>query len=62
MHELTDMLPHVGLWIPLSKCFLGEDTQDCQQTARQSMIDWAKVPFYIVPHLRGSLLVVARKP
>jgi hypothetical protein len=54
--------PQTIFEIALSKVFLGEDTQDCQQTARQSAIDWAKVPFYIVPHLRGRLLVVARKP
>ena len=31
-------------------------------TPMNRVIDWAKVPFYIVPHLRGNLLVVARKP
>lgn len=62
MHELTEMLRHVGFEVALSRFFLGEDTQDCQQTARQSAIDWAKVPFYLVPHLRGSLLVLGRKP
>ena len=62
MHELEDMLRHVGFEIALSQFFLGEDTQDCQQSARQSAIDWAKVPFYLIPHLRGSLLVLGRKP
>jgi ubiquinone/menaquinone biosynthesis C-methylase UbiE len=61
MHELAEMLRYVGFEIALSRFFLGEDTQDCQQTARQSAIDWAKVPFYLVPHLRGSLLVVGRR-
>lgn len=62
MHELAEMLRHVGFEIALSRFFLGEDTQDCQPTARQSAIDWAKVPFYLVPHLRGSLLILGRKP
>ena len=62
MHELADMLRHVGFEIALSRFFLGEDTQDCRQDARQSAIDWAKVPFYLIPHLRGSLLILGRKP
>jgi SAM-dependent methyltransferase len=62
MHELADMLRHVGFEIALSQFFLGEDTQDCRQTARQSAIDWVKVPFYLIPHLRGSLLILGRKP
>jgi SAM-dependent methyltransferase len=62
MHELADMLRHVGFEIALSRFFLGEDTQDCRQTVRQSAIDWAKVPFYLIPHLRGSLLILGRKP
>ncbi|MEO5957081.1 MAG: methyltransferase domain-containing protein [Nitrospiraceae bacterium] len=62
MHELAEMLRHIGFEVALSRFFLGEDTQDCQQTARQSAIDWAKVPFYLVPHLRGSLLILGRKP
>ena len=61
MHELAEMLRHVGFEIVRSRFFLGEDTQDCRQTARQSTIDWAKVPFYLVPHLRGSLLLLGRK-
>ncbi|MBC7839275.1 MAG: methyltransferase domain-containing protein [Nitrospiraceae bacterium] len=62
MHELAEMLRHIGFEIALSRFFLGEDTQDCQQTTRQSVIDWAKVPFYLIPHLRGSLLILGRKP
>jgi SAM-dependent methyltransferase len=62
MHELEEMLRHIGFDIALSRFFLGEDTRDCQQTARQSAIDWAKVPFYLIPHLRGSLLILGKKP
>lgn len=62
MHELAEMLRLIGFEIALSRFFLGEDTQDCQQTARQSAIDCAKVPFYLIPHLRGSLLILGRKP
>jgi len=61
MHELADMLRNSGFEIAESRHFLGEDTQDCRQTSQQQAIDWAKWPFYAVPHLRGSLLIVGRK-
>ncbi len=62
MHELADMLRQAGFDIAESRFFLGEDTQECRQSVRQHGIDWAKWPFYLVPHLRGSLLIVGRKP
>lgn len=62
MHELADMLSASGFEIAESRHFLGEDTQDCRQTSQQQAINWAKWPFYAVPHLRGSLLIVGRKP
>lgn len=62
MHELADMLRQTGFAIVESRYFLGEDTQDCRQAASQRGINLAKLPFYIVPHLRGSLLIVGRKP
>lgn len=62
MHELADMLRQTGFDIAESRFFLGEDTQECRQSVRQHGIDWAKWPFYLVPHLRGSLLIVGRKP
>jgi SAM-dependent methyltransferase len=61
MYELADMLRQTGFDIAESRFFLGEDTQDCRQSVRQHGIDWAKWPFYLVPHLRGSLLIVGRK-
>lgn len=62
MHELADMLRQTGFEIAESRFFLGEDTQECCQSVRQHGINWAKYPFYLVPHLRGSLLIVGRKP
>ena len=62
MHELTEMLCQTGFDIAESRFFLGEDTQECQQSVHQHGIDWAKWPFYVVPHLRGSLLIAGRKP
>ncbi len=62
MHELAYMLCQTGFRIAESRYFLGEDTQNCRQSVSQHGINWAKWPFYIVPHLRGSLLIVGRKP
>lgn len=62
MHELADMLRQSGFAIEETRFFLGEDTQDCRQSVSQRSIDWAKWPFYLVPHLRGSLLIIGRKP
>jgi len=62
MHELVDMLRQTGFGIAETRFFLGEDTQECHQPWSQHGIDWAKWPFYVVPHLRGSLLIVGRKP
>jgi hypothetical protein len=62
MHELVDMLRQTGFDIAESRFFLGEDTQQCRQSVIQHSIDWAKWPFYLIPHLRGSLLIVGRKP
>ncbi|MGH7165390.1 MAG: class I SAM-dependent methyltransferase [Nitrospiraceae bacterium] len=62
MGELAQMLTHTGFAVVEQRFFLGEDTQDCVRQPRQRLIDLAKVPFFAVPHLRGSLLVVGRKP
>ncbi|HWG96297.1 MAG TPA: methyltransferase domain-containing protein [Nitrospira sp.] len=62
MHELTEMLRRTGFDIAETRFFLGEDTQECRQSLSQHGIDWVKWPFYVVPHLRGSLLIVGRKP
>ncbi len=61
MHELADMLRQTGFDIAEIRFFLGEDTQECRRSVSQHGIDWAKWPFYVVPHLRGSLLIVGRK-
>ncbi|MDH4187707.1 MAG: class I SAM-dependent methyltransferase [Nitrospira sp.] len=62
MSELAEMLRHSGFEVAATRFFLGDDTKDSRKTARQRAIDWAKVLFYLVPHLRGSLLIVGRKP
>lgn len=62
MHELAEMLLKTGFTIAECRFFLGEDTQQCRQSVSQQGVNWMKWPFYVVPHLRGSLLMVGRKP
>jgi SAM-dependent methyltransferase len=62
MHELADMLTAAGFAIAERRFFLGEDTQDVKQSLSQHAINLAKWPFYLLPHLRGSLLIAGRKP
>ncbi len=60
--ELSDLLRRPGFSVVEARHFLGEDTHCNVKTVRERLIDLAKVPFYVVPHFRGSLLVVGRKP
>lgn len=62
MVELARMLRETGFEIAERRFFLGEDTQDCTKRPKQHLIDAAKVPFHLIPHFRGSLLIVGRKP
>ncbi len=60
--ELCDCFRQAGLQVVETRHFLGENTRYNVKTKAQRLIDLAKYPFYMVPHLRGSLLVVGRKP
>ncbi len=63
LHPSKDLLVmQTGFEVAQRRFFLGEDTRDCVQPLRQLWINLTKLPFYAVPHLRGSLLVVGRKP
>ena len=60
--ELCDFFRRTGLEVVEARHFLGENTHYNVKTTAQRLIDLAKIPFYTVPHFRGSLLVVGRKP
>jgi hypothetical protein len=62
MAEMADVLAGAGFEVVERRFFVGDDTHECVLSARQRLIDLAKVPFHAVPHLRGSLLLVGRKP
>ena len=51
-----------GFAVAERRFFVDDDTRDCVRAPRQRLIDLAKAPFHALPHLRGSLLLVGRKP
>ncbi|MEE9231531.1 MAG: methyltransferase domain-containing protein [Acidobacteriota bacterium] len=60
--EVCDFFRRAGFQVVEARHFLGEDTRYNVKTISQRLIDLAKCPFYVVPHLRGCLLAVGRKP
>jgi SAM-dependent methyltransferase len=62
MGEMVDVFTRAGFALAERRFFVDDDTRDCVRAPRQRLIDLAKVPFHALPHLRGSLLLVGRKP
>ncbi len=60
--EMCGLLERAGFQVVEARHFLGEDTHESVKSVAQRLIDVAKIPFYVVPHFRGSLLVVGEKP
>ena len=62
MAEMVDVFTGAGFVVAERRFFVDDDTRDCVRAPRQRLIDLAKVPFHALAHLRGSLLLVGRKP
>lgn len=62
MAEVTDFFRRVGFHVVERHWTIAEDTHYNVKSMTQRLIDLAKLPFYVVPHLRGNLLMVGRKP
>jgi SAM-dependent methyltransferase len=62
MSEVHRLFSRVGFEIVESRYFDVDVTQYNVKSFSQRLIDWAKFPFSAVPHLRGHLLVIGRKP
>jgi SAM-dependent methyltransferase len=60
--EVGELLRRAGFAVVEARHFVGEDTCDNVKSPAARLVDLAKLPFYAVPRLRGSLLVVGRKP
>ena len=60
--EVCESFQRAGFQVVEARHFLGEDTRYNMKTISQQLINLAKCPFYVVPHLRGCLLAVGRKP
>lgn len=59
--EVCDCFRKAGLQVIETRHFLGENTRYNVKTMPQRLTDMAKRPFYVVPHFRGSILVVGQK-
>ena len=62
IEELRDMLRRAGFEISEAVYFDSGNTRYVARPLSQRLVDMAKTPFYAVPHLRGNLLIVGRKP
>ncbi len=60
--EVCESFQRAGFQVVEARHFLGKDTRYNVKTISQRLIDLAKCPFYVVPHLRECLLAVGRKP
>lgn len=60
--ELCDLFRRAGFHVVEARHFVEDDTRYRVKSIAQRSIDLAKLPFYLVPHFRGSLLVVGKKP
>ncbi len=60
--ELRECFLRAGFRVVEAQHFLTKDTRYNVKTTSQRLIDLAKIPFHLVPHLRGNLLVVGQKP
>ena len=60
--EIEHLLEGVGFEVVESCHFLGHDTRYGLKSCTQRIVDFLKLPFYAIPHLRTNLLLVGRKP
>ncbi len=62
LKEVCRYLLDAGFQIQYQAQVVINDTRFNIKSFRQKLIDIAKIPFYMISHLRGDLLVVAEKP
>ncbi len=62
MAELSDFFRRADFQVVERHWTIAEDTYYNMKSMTQRLIDLVKFPFYVIPHFRGDLLVVGRKP
>jgi SAM-dependent methyltransferase len=62
MGEIEGFFRAAGFAVVARRHAIAEDIRYDARSAPQRLIDAAKLPFFLVPHLRGSLVAVGRKP
>lgn len=60
--EVSSFFERAGFEVVERRQVVAEDSRYNRRSGGQRLIDLAKLPFYAVPHLRGDLVVVGRKP
>ena len=62
MEEIGDLLRRAGFRVVTAAHAVAEDTRYDVRPAARRLLDFALRPFDLIPHLRGSLLVIGGKP
>lgn len=60
--EVCECFRRASLEVVEARHFLDQDTRYNVKSISERLVDLAKRPFNMIPHFRGSLLVVGRKP
>ena len=62
LSEIEQLLMNAGFEVTNSRHYLGRHDRYAVKSLRQHLIDFLKLPFFVIPHLRTNLLLVGRKP
>ncbi len=60
--EVVGFFKRAGFEVVEQRHAIAEDTRYNVKSSSQRLVDLAKLPFSMVPHLRGTLVVVGQKP
>ena len=60
--EVEQLFMNAGFEVLNSRHYLGRHDRYRVKSLTQHLIDFLKLPFYVIPHLRTNLLLVGRKP
>ncbi len=61
MKELVGLLERVGFKVTVQAFLNFNNTYFNIKSIKQRLIDFIKVPFYCIPHLKGNILVIGEK-
>ena len=59
--EIEQLIMNAGFEVVNSRHYLGRHDRYGVKSWTEHLIDFLKLPFYVIPHLRTNLLLVGRK-